>query len=508
MDRKAARRRGESEATDASTVLDAATKRELLDSMPDHDDDDDDDADHHDHEEEPRRKRLKRTDSDMSDSDSSDNINNNNHNNNNHKTSPPPPQLKNTHRLSKWTARLFDPNRPRGLVQSPQVIPLNDEFLKAFGQREKAWDAARGVAALDVEQRITASDDDDDDSLYGDLSAAAVKFTASNNHNQNDDDDNDDEDTTTSDKLARRVRIFNLKYTTTEKDLLEACSAYGPVVSLDLPLDSDDESSKNYQNKGRATVVFDTEQAAKACAEGLTELDGRSLGVYQGNAPTRKPPTVARYYVRDISTKCYRCGEVGHREADCQNPARAKPCPLCAGIDHDLRQCPIKPVCFNCGVPGHVARDCTRPRGLPLPTICTVCFQKGHTKMTCRQSYREASAVSQDAVCMMCGERGHYLCKQLQWFFGVEGVSCGNCGQAGHIGQECRRPNLDLLARDDQLARREVERVLEEEEEMGRRRQMEYQQNNRRMPNNNNNNIRGRGSQYQPRNPRNGRKSV
>jgi len=40
-------------------------------------------------------------------------------------------------RLSKWASRLFDPDRPRGLVEAPQIIPLNDEFLKDFGKREK-----------------------------------------------------------------------------------------------------------------------------------------------------------------------------------------------------------------------------------------------------------------------------------------------------------------------------------------------------------------------------------
>ena len=48
-------------------------------------------------------------------------------------------------RLSKWASRLFDPNRIRGLVEAPAVIPLNDEFLTSFGRREKEFDSATGA---------------------------------------------------------------------------------------------------------------------------------------------------------------------------------------------------------------------------------------------------------------------------------------------------------------------------------------------------------------------------
>ncbi len=55
-------------------------------------------------------------------------------------------------RLSKWAARLFDANRPRGLVEAPQIIPLNDEFLKQFGQREKEFSEKTGrVIEIDHE---------------------------------------------------------------------------------------------------------------------------------------------------------------------------------------------------------------------------------------------------------------------------------------------------------------------------------------------------------------------
>lgn len=47
-------------------------------------------------------------------------------------------------KLSKWASRLFDPNRPRGLVETPKVIPLNDEYLKDFGARERDFANSTG----------------------------------------------------------------------------------------------------------------------------------------------------------------------------------------------------------------------------------------------------------------------------------------------------------------------------------------------------------------------------
>uniref|UniRef100_A0A7S0GD51 Uncharacterized protein n=1 Tax=Proboscia inermis TaxID=420281 RepID=A0A7S0GD51_9STRA len=69
-------------------------------------------------------------------------------------------------KLSKWAARLFDPNRPQGLVHAPQLIPLNDEFLQVFGKREKDCDEMAGreieidKTSLDI---IDVSDDENDE---------------------------------------------------------------------------------------------------------------------------------------------------------------------------------------------------------------------------------------------------------------------------------------------------------------------------------------------------------
>ncbi|KAL3902961.1 MAG: hypothetical protein SGARI_005592, partial [Bacillariaceae sp.] len=66
-------------------------------------------------------------------------------------------------RLSKFGARLFDPNRIKGgLVEPPMVIPLNDEFLTAFGKREKDFDKQIG-RKKDYGEEIKSDDEDDGD---------------------------------------------------------------------------------------------------------------------------------------------------------------------------------------------------------------------------------------------------------------------------------------------------------------------------------------------------------
>jgi hypothetical protein len=72
-------------------------------------------------------------------------------------------------RLSKWAKRLFDPNRPRGLVEAPETIPLNDEFLSQFGKREKEFYERTGNKIELEDDNLDDMDaiDDDKDAVNG-----------------------------------------------------------------------------------------------------------------------------------------------------------------------------------------------------------------------------------------------------------------------------------------------------------------------------------------------------
>lgn len=345
--------------------------------------------------------------------------------------------------LSKWAARLFDPNRPRGLVEAPKVIPLNDEFLTAFGKREKEYDEAFG-RVVDIDKTsldiIDVSDDDDE----GD------KKTTSKDAKKN-----------FSEMTNCKVKISNLSYKTTSASIANTCGGIGPVVDVNLILDD------NGQSSGRAYVVFEDHETAILCAEKMNEksLEGRTLYVSLASASGRKSVNSAkkkqdsRYWDRDISMKCITCGVVGHLSRNCPNEEKLKPCGLCAQVGHDMRVCPQRSVCFNCGVPGHVSRECNQRRGLPERIVCTICYQSGHHRFKCRE--RPWNAPWQDALCMQCGQRGHLMCSEMRWFFGLKGETCFNCGEKDHIGIDCRRPNVDGCLKNPDIAQAEIERAGE-----------------------------------------------
>ncbi|KAL3940721.1 MAG: hypothetical protein SGBAC_004792 [Bacillariaceae sp.] len=360
-------------------------------------------------------------------------------------------------RLSKWAARLFDPDRPRGLVQGPQTIPLNDEFLAAFGKREKEYDEKTGNV-LNLDSTIASDDENDDDDE--DEETRKQKLAA--------------QEKKMLEKAAKKkgrsrtkVKVSNLAYRTSSEALTAACEQFGALVEVKLILDGDKEPTPNMQNSGRGYITFETSEDAEACIEGLKNLDGRAVrltmanvrsqggggkgGASSSSGPPRPASALNRSLEKDISTICYRCGGVGHIEPDCPNPAKPKPCPLCGSTEHGMYQCPYKQICFNCGTPGHVSRACTYQRGLPRRVCCSICLHPGHHRSQCRAG---GSHIYHPGVMdIMNGA------KSLKWFHGLEGITCNNCGAHGHFGWECPRPKVHHLVQDNDLAAHEIQRA-------------------------------------------------
>eukprot|EP00521_Asterionellopsis_glacialis_P017777 CAMPEP_0195301960 /NCGR_PEP_ID=MMETSP0707-20130614/30262_1 /TAXON_ID=33640 /ORGANISM="Asterionellopsis glacialis, Strain CCMP134" /LENGTH=259 /DNA_ID=CAMNT_0040365075 /DNA_START=49 /DNA_END=824 /DNA_ORIENTATION=+ len=223
-------------------------KRLLLDSIPttttskSHDDDEDDDFSVGDAPETtplssslPPNKRLKlETNDDCSPNNNNDNDNDGREEQQQHQERML--ELAKT-KLSKWAARLFDPNRPRGLIEPPQTIPLNDEFLQAFGKREKEFDSKVG-RTIDIDVSTLGNVNDDDDADDG---SATNETTTPKSKKKT-------KKELEKEKEGRKLKITNMAFRTTEETLQKTCEVYGPLEELNLIMNKDNAS----MNAGRA----------------------------------------------------------------------------------------------------------------------------------------------------------------------------------------------------------------------------------------------------------------
>ncbi|PNX69143.1 cellular nucleic acid-binding protein, partial [Trifolium pratense] len=61
------------------------------------------------------------------------------------------------------------------------------------------------------------------------------------------------------------------------------------------------------------------------------------------------------------SSRCFKCGEIGHHVAECQE-TKSK-CFRCGRLGHMANECRSSTVtCFRCGEPGHTRPQCGKPK--------------------------------------------------------------------------------------------------------------------------------------------------
>jgi len=170
---------------------------------------------------------------------------------------------------------------------------------------------------------------------------------------------------------------------------------------------------------------------------------------------------LSRYWLKDISIKCFNCGEVGHMEFRCTNAEQTRPCNFCATTAHPPGPCLLSTVCFNCEIPGHGIRQCIHRRGMPKRVICTLCCLHGHHIWNCHPSRRIRNQdLTQFGKCLVCIKVGHFSCVENKWEKPCnDNIWCFNCGLQGHHGSQCKRPNVDTCKQSDHLSLQEIERA-------------------------------------------------
>ncbi|EEY56320.1 uncharacterized protein PITG_09829 [Phytophthora infestans T30-4] len=149
--------------------------------------------------------------------------------------------------------------------------------------------------------------------------------------------------------------------------------------------------------------------------------------VQQQNESNKMQVGAPLYFVTDLATKCFHCGEVGHMATVCMNDKLQLPCYYCALRGHQAWECPNLP-CGNCRQLGHQERDCDNRRLSIDP--CGVCGRPGHIDVDC-DNVEEPAQVT----CMVCTEVGHLHCVPIPPP-ADRSVYCPNCGE-NHTLDRC-----------------------------------------------------------------------
>lgn len=141
--------------------------------------------------------------------------------------------------------------------------------------------------------------------------------------------------------------------------------------------------------------------------EGLVEMRGE--GRYFGSIED------------DVERKCKKCGKTGHLARACSLIV----CDSCGEKnDHLSRNCPKSKRCSRCGQIGHLRSDCKEKA---VPIYCHRCKLRTHTEETCPQIWR------------------NYLVSKKKTAQYPSTVSCYNCGEDGHYGDDCKEAKVHQL---------------------------------------------------------------
>ena len=171
------------------------------------------------------------------------------------------------------------------------------------------------------------------------------------------------------------------------------------------------EGRGNEANDDEATVVTEQDERENECVRNIL----------------RQP----RYFDDDYEAaalRCFRCGQGGHREAECTLPRRKRRV-TCVDSRRTSRDCPHG-LCFNCLTPGHRVELSVPVAGSGRDAqklCCLRCGKSGHVVAGCVYKF-DASDLAQ-IHCYVCGSFGHLCCAPQDR--SLLAPSCCRCGAEG-----------------------------------------------------------------------------
>nr|CCA17617.1 conserved hypothetical protein [Albugo laibachii Nc14] len=192
--------------------------------------------------------------------------------------------------------------------------------------------------------------------------------------------------------------------------------------------------------KDRVSEDMDVSIAQKLCVGPPLPLDPKSAAeeAKMTDTFTRKRPD-RRYFVTDLSTKCFNCGQTGHLSNACTNTKLLKPCYFCGISGHNSYACPRTP-CGSCLQIGHITSRCSN-RSIQLNN-CKVCGRIGHTEESCQLKSKDVKAIK----CMVCMKTGHSHCTPLPQPSDRR-LFCPNCA-GNHRLKRCRNQREGIRLSD------------------------------------------------------------